>query len=97
MPDATNPNSVSHENIRALLVDRQGILWVGTYGGGLNRFDKRTQTFTHFRYDPTSPKSLGNDNITALLEDQEGTLWVGTENGLYRFDRAATTFTQYVR
>jgi PAS domain S-box-containing protein len=97
LPDATNPNSVSHDSIRALLVDRQGILWVGTYGGGLNRFDKRTQTFTHLRYDPANPKSLGNDNVTALLEDQGGTLWVGTENGLYRFDSATTTFTRYVR
>ena len=40
--------------------DRAGTLWVGTRGGGLNRLDRATETFTHFTTDLANPASPGN-------------------------------------
>ena len=42
----------------AIVEDSSGIIWIGTYGGGLNRWDKKTNQFTHFRHDPSNPKTL---------------------------------------
>jgi signal transduction histidine kinase len=61
-----------------MLEDRRGTLWIGTYGGGLNRL--RDGRWTSF----TTKDGLPDGAITALLEDRNGTLWVGTRRGLCR-------------
>ena len=43
--DNDNPYSISHSYINALYEDKLGYLWIGTDGGGLNRFDPVTEKF----------------------------------------------------
>ena len=74
----------------SMVEDRSGYLWIGTYGGGLNRYDPRTRRFTAFRHNPADPESLSNDMVYSLLVDHQGTLWAGTEDGLNRCDDPAT-------
>ncbi len=86
---------VTRENyVYALLEDRTGALWVGTYGG-LRRRDPATGAWTTFRANPSDPASLGDPWVISLLEDRAGTLWVGTGAGLDRFDAARGTFVHY--
>ena len=75
--------------------DHAGNLWVGTYGHGLLRFDRRTRRFVPYLHDPADPHSLSNDFVMRLLVDHRGTLWVGTESGLNRFDAVTQRFTTY--
>jgi ligand-binding sensor domain-containing protein/signal transduction histidine kinase len=64
------------DEVRALLVDRHGVVWVGTSGNGLMCYKNGQLT--------TLKKNGGlvNDYVTALFEDREGSLWVGTSDGL---------------
>ena len=39
---------LSNDVVRALYVDSSGFLWVGTWGSGLNRFDRNTETFVSY-------------------------------------------------
>ena len=72
------------------------VLWVGTRDG-LDRFDRITGVFTHYRHDPKDPHSLSHNEITTIDEDRRGVLWVGTWGGGFnRLDRATGTFIQYV-
>ena len=88
--------SVSYNWIQRVFIDRQGTLWAGTFGGGLNRFDPDTETFSHYRHDENDRRSLSQDHVTALFEDTQGTFWVGTQSGgLNRFDRTSGLFTRY--
>ncbi len=71
----TGAFSRSH-NIRALLEDRSGTLWVGSIGGGLVRYRDGV-----FRRDSL----VAAAKISALAEDREGAVWVGSfGEGLYR-------------
>ncbi len=79
--DPEDPGSLSDYTVSALYEDRGGVLWVGTFRGGLNRLDRDSETFTHFRHHPDRPESLSDDSVTALAEDAEGRLWVGTFGG----------------
>ena len=88
-------NSLSTDALDAICIDATGILWIGTLGNGLERFDPSTGIFTHFRPDPKDPESLSSNWIWAVLEDQEGTLWVGTANGLDRFDSQRKKFIHF--
>ena len=84
--------SLSDSNIRTLYEDRSGTLWVGTKSGGLNRYNRSTDTFTSFQPDPDDPHSISNKAVSALLEDSQGQLWVGTQNGLNIFNRKSNDF-----
>jgi signal transduction histidine kinase/streptogramin lyase len=90
-------NSLSDNNVWAVLKDRSGGLWVGTFSAGLNHMDPQSGRVTVYQHNPLDPGSLSSNEIRALLEDHTGTLWVGTERGgLDRFNAATNTFTQYL-
>ena len=65
-----------HFEVRALLVDRHGVVWVGTSGNGLMCY--KNGKLTTFKKNG----GLVNDFVTALFEDREGSLWIGTSDGL---------------
>lgn len=94
--DPLESTSLGNNNVFALLEDRSGRLWLGTAGGGLNRFDRATERFTRFKHEPDNPNSLSADVVSALYEDRSGMLWVGTWNGLNRLDSRTETLTQFV-
>jgi signal transduction histidine kinase/ligand-binding sensor domain-containing protein len=75
---------------------RDGVIWLGTHGGGLWRFDPATKQFTNFLHELQNPHSLSNNLIYALREDRAGFLWVGTDQGLNRLDRATGRFTRFL-
>jgi ligand-binding sensor domain-containing protein/signal transduction histidine kinase len=62
--------------ISCLLVDRHGVLWIGTSGEGLIRY--KNGSFSSLR----KVDGLVSDFVLALAEDQEGSLWVGTQDGI---------------
>src|SRR3712207_7094778 len=47
----------------SIVEDRQGYLWIATRQGGVNRYDPRSEEFTHFRHDYSNPLSVGSDRI----------------------------------
>ncbi len=61
--DRGNPNSLTNNSVQAILQGQDGVLWLGTSGGGLDRFDPATETFTHYRHNPDDPSSLSGNNI----------------------------------
>jgi ligand-binding sensor domain-containing protein/signal transduction histidine kinase len=94
--------SLSTNRITKLLVDHQGQLWVGTWGGGLCKFVPSSNTFIRYPYtenpgrDKNKSDSLDNPNVISLFEDRQGTIWVGTDSGgLNRFHPATGAFTSY--
>ncbi len=91
--DPQDSTTLSVNWVESLYVDRGGTLWVGTFGGGLNRYNDETDTFSRFMHHPDDPTSLSQDTITVILEDSWGTLWVGTNGGINSFDHDTVTFT----
>jgi ligand-binding sensor domain-containing protein len=93
--DPHDLNSLSYSEIRAIHEDISGIFWIGTFYGGLNKYDPQREQFTHYRYVHDDPHSLSHDNVKAIYEDKSGVLWIGTEGGLNRFDRVTEQFIRY--
>ncbi len=89
------PGSVSHNFIYSLHEDHDGVLWIGTMGGGVNRFDRESGSFVHFKNNPGNPNSLSIDYAATIYEDSTNVLWVGTTYGLNKFNRKTETFTRY--
>ncbi len=86
-------STLSHTHVTAIEQDRLGFMWIGTQGGGLDRFDGY-DVVSHV-HDPRAPGSLASNNITDLFEDAAGTLWVATWAGVSRYDRARARFRNW--
>jgi signal transduction histidine kinase/ligand-binding sensor domain-containing protein len=79
-----NPKSFGGVEVYSLFKDHSGNLWIGTEGL-LDRFDPKSETFTHYRLDQLPSSSLSKD-VSHISEDSSGTLWLSTENGLFSLD-----------
>ena len=86
--DQDDSTSLSYNYIWTLLETSDGSIWAGTFGGGLNRYDPRSDRFSRYQHDANDPNSIQNDNIFNLVESPAGTLWIGTNNGLAKLDMA---------
>lgn len=69
------------------------VLWVGTEGSGLARFDRRTGLFRTY----TTEHGLPNNVIYGILADDEGHLWLSTNQGLCHFDPRSGVLRNYDR
>lgn len=83
--------------LEILYQDRQGGLWVGTYGVGLHHFDAQTGKLAVYAYGQGQPNEFVNNNFFPLFEDRQGQLWLGTlvSGGLYKMDTYTKKFTWY--
>jgi len=93
--DPHDPNSLSHHTVSSIREDQAGVLWIGTWGGGLNKFDRETEEFVHYQADPNDPHSLSDDDIFSIHENQAGGLWIGTGGGLDKLDRETDQFIHH--
>ncbi len=93
--DRLNPNSLASDYVESLYADPDGMIWAGTFGAGLDRFDPVTGIFTHFHHDANDPASLGNDTVMAILRDKQGILWIGSFGGLDQFDPKTNKFIHH--
>ncbi len=94
--DRDDPESLVDNRIRALAIDRNGQLWIGT-NDGLARLEPSTETFDRFRHDPERPDSLTDNRIRSLYRDTAGRLWIGTRLGLSLFQPGTETFRRFRR
>ncbi|MDB4904369.1 MAG: hypothetical protein JWQ63_3650 [Mucilaginibacter sp.] len=94
--ESSNPNSLAFSRTESVFADKNGIIWIGTYGAGLDRFDPTKNTFTHYRHQPNNTSSLGCDTVTAIIQDREGIFWLGTMRGLEKFDLKTQKFEHFI-
>lgn len=88
-------SSLSSSNIKCILEDQSGILWIGTYGGGVNKYLPSKQRFGHFKSVVGNPATLTSNYVTALLEVQSELVLVGTAEGLDIFNSDGEKIDHY--
>jgi len=91
-------SSLSNNIVYSIIRDDNTHLWVGTRGGGLNRFNTKTEQFQVFRFASVSSDCISSDDILCLYKDTQGFLWAGTSMGLnklLRFDNGKPVFERF--
>lgn len=97
--DPANPRSISSNNLKTVVMDPEGNLWVGARSQGLNKMvvEEDKVSFVRYLHDPVNPLSLFNNNIYKLYIDQKGKLWSCNENGgLHLYNKEKDTFYRYL-
>jgi signal transduction histidine kinase/ligand-binding sensor domain-containing protein/DNA-binding response OmpR family regulator len=90
--------SLSSNSIRYIYgenIQSQSHLWIGTEGGGLNKFDLSTERCVQYKHDPANPNSLSSDNVWVILRNRAGILWIGTSEGLNKYNDVSGSFVYY--
>ncbi|MBL7827103.1 MAG: hypothetical protein JNJ57_10760, partial [Saprospiraceae bacterium] len=78
----------------SLIEDNHGFLWVGT-GGGLDKFDRRTETFSHYLNKPIESNKTKGPTIFGLCLGTQGLIWIATRNGLYCLDQGSQKLKRF--
>ncbi|MCE5248668.1 hypothetical protein LLG96_00460 [bacterium] len=95
LPDRNKVTSILNQNIIDIVEGDNGILWLSTWGGGLRRFDTKTETYEVFLHDPDNPKSINSNVVGHMSFDNHGILWFGTTQGLHSIDPKNNNIEHY--
>ncbi|MEN1785143.1 MAG: two-component regulator propeller domain-containing protein [Bacteroidota bacterium] len=94
--DPSDVQSISNNFIRTIIEDTEGNLWIGTNGGGINIFDRDTQTFRRIVKEKNTPNGLASNIIKCLYFQNADILWIGTiDGGLQRYNIKENTFKTF--
>ena len=92
------PFGISDYTALAILADSRDNIWVGTGSIAFNRFDKKTERFTHYKNNPLDSTSISSNLVNCVYEDSKGNLWIGTfGGGLCQYNYASDNFTTHTR
>jgi len=86
-----NSAGLSSNNIRMVVEDKSGFLWIATEGGGLNRLNISDETIEIY----TTEDGLASNIIEGLEFDDKGNLWIGSHNGLSKYIPSSDIFHNY--
>ncbi|OQY02696.1 MAG: hypothetical protein B6I20_06710 [Bacteroidetes bacterium 4572_117] len=83
-------NSLSDNRITAIFEDQHKNIWIGTYGGGLNRlnskYDEKTKQYSYEFKNFTITQGLPSNEIYGIQADNKNNLWISTNNGISKFN-----------
>jgi ligand-binding sensor domain-containing protein len=70
--------SINMDNIGAISLDKSGLIWVGTWGAGLNYYHPNNSTFRTLRQNKSATNIVTSQSVLSVLESDNGQLWLGT-------------------
>lgn len=91
-----DPNSISNNYITHIAEDKYGNIWVATMGGGLNKFDRRSNKFSHYQHHQGDDQSIASNFINRIVFDDQDNIWIATQNdGLDLFNTKLNKAVHY--
>lgn len=86
---SNKPTGLSSDWVWDLEEDKDGNIWIATYDGGLNKWERASGRIAHFVHDAADPASLRGNNVMKILADPAGDIWavVKTPGGAPALDR----------
>ncbi len=81
--DLNSKNSLTSNDVKTIYEDEDGEIWIGTAGGGLNKYISETDNFRAY----TMADGLSGDFISGIQEDKDHNLWISTESGITKFNK----------
>src|SRR5579862_587499 len=93
--DIKDSNSITSSQLESIAVDSDDVVWIGSLGGGLEKFDPSENKFTHFRHMDSDPGSIAHDTVPVILVDHENSVWIGNYGGLDLYDRKTGKFIHH--
>ena len=95
-PNPRNVFSPKSKSVRSIFIDAHGIFWVGTYGGGISKYDKNLALFNLKQSDPFDPSGLKSPMVTAFAGFVNNQIFIGMDGGgIELFNRNTGLFKSF--
>lgn len=79
--DPRNPYSINSKSVHSIFIDPKGIFWVGTYEGGVMKYDKNLTLFNIVRNSEFDPNGLNWPFVSCFAQRNDGDIYVGCDGG----------------
>lgn len=76
--DPAISSSINLNSVSRMIIDDSGLLWLGTWGGGLNRHNISQQAFRTLRHTPKQSLGLSHPDVHTILQLSDGRWLIGT-------------------
>ena len=77
----SSTNSLIADDVATTVLADETTVWIGTFEGGLYRYDRKTTLISRVHYEPNSNDGLHSNAITSLAKASGGDIVVGTYGG----------------
>jgi len=93
--DFRNNHSLSAQSVRSIYLDNEGICWLGTFGGGINKYDRNLSIFNSITSNIFDENGLQSSWVSAFADAGNGNILVGTGGGLSLFNSKSRLFHHF--
>ncbi len=87
----SDSNYKEFRELRALNIDKNGNLWIGTYKNGVYRYDPINKHFIHL----DASLGLSHPEVLGIFKDREQNIWVGTGDGVNLWEEKSQRFISF--
>lgn len=84
--------TLNNNIINSICEDEEGIIWLGTYGGGLNALNPVNERVRHY----TEKEGLSNNVVYSVVLGDASTLWMSTNLGLSKLEKSSGTLKMFL-
>jgi signal transduction histidine kinase/ligand-binding sensor domain-containing protein/AraC-like DNA-binding protein len=92
------PRKINYNNIYSLYKDRLGILWIGTWGTGLMKFNRKNNKFQILKSDSNNfSNNLSHSLVYSITYDPKGFIWFCTPRALDKYDIKSGTYNHFLK
>jgi diguanylate cyclase (GGDEF)-like protein len=84
--DGADPATISNNNAGNIFIDSKNVMWIGTFGGGVNTLDLNTGELIRYPYSSSKIDEMVSENVQTFYEGINSNMWIGTATGLYQIN-----------
>ncbi|MFC1579167.1 two-component regulator propeller domain-containing protein [Pseudomonadota bacterium] len=88
----TNLNSISSNYVTRITEDLDGVLWIATVGGGLNKYNRAENTFSAIFTSENRRKTPLSNDIRTIFRSRDGNILLGYRDAFSFFDPKSGEF-----
>jgi len=93
--DNFTPMPFFNAHIQSIHEDKDGTMWISSYGSGVYYWNAATGKKGHLTYKVGTANGLINNYVNGLFEDTKHNIWCCTEEGLSEYNYKTGIFTNY--
>jgi signal transduction histidine kinase/ligand-binding sensor domain-containing protein/DNA-binding response OmpR family regulator len=82
-------SSLSNDYVYSIIQDKDGAIWIGTYGGGVNIVQNRTASKLKCIHYNTENSNLSSNLIRQVFQDKNERIWIATTYGLNLLEKSS--------